>query len=223
VGTLLIGNALGNAGLAAASAGPAGDNGITFRALHPYTDSITTRPDSGPGGTEVRVRGFVSGGNCPQNRNVTLRFVDHAGMDTFLASVPGGSIDVTRNIPTGAALGAGEVRAFRFFFIGRRCMPVLAARTPFTVNTGPGIFGFTPRKGRVGTMVTITGIRFTGVTAVTFNGTPSVFSVDSDSQITSTVPAGATTGPIEVDKPAGPVIVRAISGPDFVVCSGAVC
>jgi hypothetical protein len=184
-------------------------------------DSISVRPVNGPGGTEVRVRGSVAPGNCPGG--VQIYFTDQAGANTLLGSGPGGTIDITANIPGGSALGLGQIRAvrhvLRFFPPRPRCVPVQAIQTPFTVTNSPGIFGFSPRKGFVGTVVTITGIRFTGATAVKFNGTQSVFSVDSDSQITATVPIGATTGPIEIDVPSGLQTEKAISGPDFVVCS----
>ena len=62
---------------------------------------------------------------------------------------------------------------------------------------------FAPTFGPVGTSVTITG--FTGVTAVSFNGVPATFTVNASETITTTVPAGATTGPITVSTPGGPV------------------
>ena len=57
---------------------------------------------------------------------------------------------------------------------------------------------FAPTFGPVGTAVTITGTTFTGATAVSFNGVASPFTVDPSGTITTTVPAGATTGPITV-------------------------
>jgi hypothetical protein len=51
----------------------------------------------------------------------------------------------------------------------------------------------------VGTLVTLLGAHFTGASSVTFNGTAaSSYSVVSDSQLTATVPTGATTGPLSV-------------------------
>jgi IPT/TIG domain len=67
-----------------------------------------------------------------------------------------------------------------------------------SVPSAPTVSGFTPASGPVGTAVTITGTGFTGAAAVTFNGANATFAVDSDTQITATVPSGATDGPIAV-------------------------
>jgi hypothetical protein len=78
--------------------------------------------------------------------------------------------------------------------------------TDFTVatTTCPTITSFTPTSGPVGTSVVITGTNFTGATAVTFNGVAATtFTVNSATQITATVPATATTGPIRVTAPGG--------------------
>ena len=42
----------------------------------------------------------------------------------------------------------------------------------------------------------ITGNNFNGTTAVEFNGLHATFTINSDTQITASVPRGATTGPI---------------------------
>jgi hypothetical protein len=73
----------------------------------------------------------------------------------------------------------------------------------FTVQQPPQIVSFTPGFGAPGDSVIITGSGFTGVTAVAFNGTAAGFTLNSDTQITATVPAGATTGSITVTTPAG--------------------
>jgi hypothetical protein len=66
---------------------------------------------------------------------------------------------------------------------------------------------FTPIFGPVGTGVTITGTAFTGATAVSFNGVAATFTVSPTGTITTTVPAGATTGPITVTTPSsGPLV-----------------
>lgn len=71
-------------------------------------------------------------------------------------------------------------------------------------GNSPVITSFTPTSGPVGTEVTLTGSKFTGATAVAFNGTAaSSYTVDSDTQIRAIVPTGATSGPISVTTPAG--------------------
>lgn len=57
----------------------------------------------------------------------------------------------------------------------------------------------------MGTPVEILGTNLTGANHVRFDGTPATFKVVSASSITTTVPAGATTGMIRVTKPHGPV------------------
>ena len=91
--------------------------------------------------------------------------------------------------------------------------------TSLASASAPSISGFNPTSGAVGSSVTVSGSNFTGATAVSFGGTSaSVFSVDSDSQITATVPAGASSGPITVTTPNG----TGASAGTFTVASGSV-
>jgi uncharacterized repeat protein (TIGR03803 family) len=60
-----------------------------------------------------------------------------------------------------------------------------------------------PTSGAVGSAVNILGTNLTGATSVTFNGTPAAFTVVSHSLIATSVPAGATTGKVQVSGPAG--------------------
>jgi len=77
---------------------------------------------------------------------------------------------------------------------------------PVAAPVGPSISGFSPTSGPPGTSVVISGSGFTGATDVRFNGTSvgsANFTVDSDTQVTATVPSGATSGPIAIDAPGG--------------------
>jgi hypothetical protein len=58
----------------------------------------------------------------------------------------------------------------------------------------PQITTFTPAGGKVGTSVTIHGVSLTQTTNVTIGGKAAAFTVNSDTQVTATVPAGARTG-----------------------------
>jgi hypothetical protein len=71
----------------------------------------------------------------------------------------------------------------------------------FTVVVCPTVSGIDPASGLVGAAVTITGTNFTDVTAVKFsNNVSATFTVTSATEISTTVPAGAETGPITISK-----------------------
>ena len=72
-----------------------------------------------------------------------------------------------------------------------------------TTTVTPGISGFTPGSGAVGTAVTISGRNFAGVSQVTFNGVPASIVSHNAKQIVADVPAGATSGAISVTTAAG--------------------
>jgi uncharacterized repeat protein (TIGR03803 family) len=79
-----------------------------------------------------------------------------------------------------------------------------ASGTVFSLSVGLRPFvEVQPTSGPVGGTVKILGTKLTGATSVTFNGTPAVFTVDSHSLIITTVPAGATSGKVQVSGPGG--------------------
>ena len=59
-----------------------------------------------------------------------------------------------------------------------------------------------PTSGKVGAAVKILGNNLKGSTSVTFNGKAATFKVSS-TEITTTVPSGATTGKVKVTTPKG--------------------
>jgi uncharacterized repeat protein (TIGR03803 family) len=76
------------------------------------------------------------------------------------------------------------------------------AGTFFSLSIGASAFVETlPASGKLGASVKILGTSLKGATGVTFNGTAATFTVVSASEITTTVPAGATTGTVEVTTP----------------------
>ena len=92
----------------------------------------------------------------------------------------------------------------------------------------PEITSFVPARGLAGSTVTISGIALAGAISLRFDNTQALFQQVSDSEITATVPDGATTGPICVttpvqgwcttedftvapDPPAAPVIVSPVT------------
>jgi len=74
----------------------------------------------------------------------------------------------------------------------------------FSLNVGLGPFVKTlPTSAVLGARVTILGTNLTGATIVSFAGTAAIFTVVSSTEITTTVPAGATTGKVRVVTPGG--------------------
>jgi len=95
-------------------------------------------------------------------------------------------------------------------------VPAGATSGPVTLTTTDGTFTssnlfylpaniatFTPTNSAPGTSVKITGVNFTNVSAVSFNGTAASFVVTNNTTIGAIVPAGFSTGPISVTTPAG--------------------
>lgn len=71
--------------------------------------------------------------------------------------------------------------------------------TPQVFKVIPSASKFSPASGPVGTPVVITGMSLTQATGVSFGGVKATsFTVNSDTQITATVPAGAKTGKVTV-------------------------
>jgi hypothetical protein len=76
--------------------------------------------------------------------------------------------------------------------------------TIFSLDMGLSPFVETvPTSGKVKTAVKLLGTDLTGATSVTFDGTEAAFKVVSGSEITTNVPAGATSGVVKVVTPSG--------------------
>jgi hypothetical protein len=180
------------------SSGGTGGDSATFAfntgasATCPGVPAFT--PTSGAIGSTVTITGsFVTAPTA-------VRF------NTTLATPTASSASsVTVAVPTGATTGPIHV----YTAAGQK-----TSTTSFTVVPvpAPTITTFTPTFGSVGTSVKITGTNFSGTaggttfttSSVKFNTTSATtFHVDSATQITATVPTGATTGKISVTTPGG--------------------
>ncbi len=109
-------------------------------------------------------------------------------------SAPDGLIQDTNGYFYGATLSGGGTSNI----CGGGCGTVYS----LSVGLGPFIETQTT-TGKEGATVKILGTNLTGATSVTFNGTAVVFTVVSSSEITATVPVGATTGEVQVTTPGG--------------------
>lgn len=131
-------------------------------------------PTFGPAGTSVTITGFTGATAVSFNGAAATFTVDPSG--TITTTVPAGATTGRITVTTGSG--------------------PLITTTRFTVI--PAITSFAPASGPVATGVTISGTTFTGVTAVSFDGTAAIFTVSNSGTITTTVPFGAPTGPIIV-------------------------
>ena len=107
-------------------------------------------------------------------------------------------------LPNGSYLVTPTKTSFTFSPASRTVTVSGANATGINFVTPPSITSFTPASGPVATSVTLTGTGFTGATGVSFNGTAATtFTVNSDTQISATVPTGATTGKVTVTNSVG--------------------
>jgi hypothetical protein len=146
--------------------------------------SITSfAPTSGPAGTSV----VITGANLTGATALTLN-------GTAATYTVNSATQITATVPSGATTGKFSVTT-----------PggTASSSSNFTVTAPPAISSFTPTSGPVATPVIISGSNFTGATAVTLNGASATFTVNSGTQITATVPTGATTGKFSVTTPLG--------------------
>lgn len=77
----------------------------------------------------------------------------------------------------------------------------------YSFDTGLGPFiSLVSTVGKVGKTFEVLGQGFSGATAVVINGTSAAFTVVSDTFLTATVPAGATSGPVTVTTQGGNLV-----------------
>jgi large repetitive protein len=91
----------------------------------------------------------------------------------------------------------GNAATYNYDAVGN----LLSITRSTTSPSGLAIFSFSPTQGGVGQTVTIQGQNFSATpsaNAVQFNGTAATVTAATTNQLTTTVPAGATTGPISV-------------------------
>ena len=145
------------------------------------------KPSSGVAGTTVTVSGSNFTGASAVAFNGTRAGYRVKSSNTIIAQVPAGAGSGPVTVTTS---GGNAMSSYSFTVMGSSISP-------------PTVTGFSPSTATPGTTVTLVGANFTGVSAVAFNGAAASFTVNSGGQITTTVPASATTGPITVTASGG--------------------
>lgn len=158
-----------------------------------------------PSSTTVGEEVVITGTNF--SKVLSDNEVSFNGRTALITSVTDTSI--TAVVPSGATTGPVSVTVKNF---------TSPTGPTFTVNIpAHTITSINPDNGGVGTIVTISGTNFSDVAEdniVKFNTIMAVVTASTTTSITTTVPVGATTGPISVE-----IAGRIESGPDFTVPS----
>jgi uncharacterized repeat protein (TIGR03803 family) len=136
---------------------------------------------------QAKVGGSV--GLLGQNFSTATQVLFGAGVGTFTSS---GNGFMTAKPTNGATTGVITVDEPGGNLVSLRTFKIL-----------PVIKTFAPTSGPVRTQVLLTGTSFTQATTVKFGTKVATFTVNSDTQITTTVPTGAVTGKISVASPGG--------------------
>ena len=131
----------------------------------------------------------ASVGILGQNLSTATQVLFGTGAGTFTVT---GSSFMNAKPATGATTGVITVKE-----------PSGNLVSPLVFKIVPAIISFAPTSGVVGTSVILTGTSFTGATSVKFGTKVATFTVNSDTQITTTVPTGAVTGKISATTPGG--------------------
>ena len=139
------------------------------------------QPSAGKVGALVTITGSHFTGATAVDFGSTPSVFTFVGDGEITATVPADAVtaQITVTTPAGSAMSVGV----------------------FKVK--PSVTDFSPVLGPVGTPVTIDGTGFAGATGVEFNGVTATFNIVNSTQLTTTVPAGATTGKITVTTAGG--------------------
>jgi GEVED domain len=169
------------------------------------TYTYTFYPSSPTSKLKVIFNSFVTenryDGLSIYNGNSTAAPLISSGLavGTNATTCPAGSFYGT-NSP-GTIISTAADGSLTFQFSSDTSVVLAGWDATITCVTVPIITSFTPTsvcQGAALPTVTLTGTNFTGATSVKFNGTTAVYTVNSNTSITTTLPAGATTGYITV-------------------------
>jgi uncharacterized repeat protein (TIGR03803 family) len=157
-------------------------NGVFYSLSTGLKAFVSLGTTSGKEGVKVNILGQgFSSSSVVKFGGTQSTTVTRSGTTFLTATVPAAALTGSVTVTTGAT--------------------TLTSLQTFKVK--PTLTSFTPPSGPSGTLVTITGTGLTQTMKVTFNGKSATFTVISDTQVTATVPTGATTGKIAITTKGG--------------------
>lgn len=167
-------------------------------------------------GTLTTVYNFCAQSGCTDGAGPRAGLVQATDGDFYGATFTDGSRGrgtIFKLIPNGAlavlhTMGPNDIRDGMFQATNGTLYGTTISVNPkgnatiYKLNTRLAQFVSTlPTSGSMGSTVAILGTNLTGATAVKFNGIASTFTFVSSTEITATVPSGATTGTVTVTIP----------------------
>jgi murein tripeptide amidase MpaA len=184
-----------------------GTQTFTYTAPVPPPQIVSVSPGTGPtaGGTSVVITGAGFTGVVAVTFGATPAAsfnVDSATQITATSPASNaGTVDISLTGPSGTS---SATAADRFMFV----VPL------------PAVTGIAPNFGPLagGTSVAVTGAGFTGATSVTFGAIGATFTLNSDTSIATTSPAGSGQVDVLVTTPAG--TSAAVASDQFTFTSG---
>jgi uncharacterized repeat protein (TIGR03803 family) len=180
--------------------------GYVFQTLYSFCAQANCNDGANPYGglyqaTDGNLYGTTSAGGASGNYGTVFQLTTDGALTTLHSfektdgSEPAGSlVQATNGILYGTTFQGGP-----------ECTGApQGCGTVFSLSMGLGPFvKSVPAAGRLGAKVGILGNDLTGASQVTFNGIPTQFTVESATLIVTHVPAGATSGTIQVMLPGG--------------------
>jgi len=164
--------------------------GGTFTTLHSFDATDGSNPQAGlVQATDGKLYGTTNSGGAN-------------GVGTIFRITPGGDLTTLQNLtcaegcfPYGSLLQETNGNLYGTTLEGG----TTELGVIYSLSLGLQRFVLTqPAYGKIGARVRILGNDLVGTTSVTFHGTEAAFTVASNSEILATVPAGATTGKVQV-------------------------
>ena len=194
---------------------------VTQAGLSTATGTVATSGPKGVGNATSETITYSPSGYNPTYAAWEISAATN-GVNATLTPGPGAPLDhpviiiddyTSSQLPGSLSVGAGLTNAGVNYFAsvdtnGQRLWitvnRVVTNALNLVVNASSGggaaapVISSIPAAAQLGSAIVIIGTNFTGATAVAFNGVTASFTVNSPTQITATVPAMATPGPISV-------------------------
>ena len=155
-------------------------SGAPYSSLYKPWNQIFTVNSCTGNSTNLTTFGSIGGGVINPNGTWSLKVFDRGSLDT------------------------GRVAGWSLFF-PFQSYPCTVVSTPVALSfqQAPSVTSLSPSGGTPGTLVTVNGSGFSSASAVLLNGSPVSFTLISPSQLTFTVPLGASSGNVTVTNPCG--------------------